>query len=145
MEKDPELTIHVFVGTFADRDTAYLYTQEQWQPEPDEGVSDEEYSAWEDANPSWAFRSDLGIYLDSDFVEERFGDDRFDHLWAEIADLAAIESLREQYAATTNTLVMVGSCALGGFPAELKSTPRLLYCGEYASTPVYSYKEVQSP
>ncbi len=34
--------LHVFAGTFASREEACLYTEEQWEPEPDDSVSDEE-------------------------------------------------------------------------------------------------------
>jgi len=65
-------TVHILAGNFADRDSATQYSEEQWAPEPPESASDEEYKAWEDDNPRWAMREDLGIeYLDHDFIDHR--------------------------------------------------------------------------
>jgi hypothetical protein len=73
--------LHVFAGAFASRDDACMYTEVQWEPEPDSSVSDEDYRAWEDRNPSWRMKADLGDpYLDSDFIETIDGPDRFDYL-----------------------------------------------------------------
>jgi len=69
-------TIHILSGKFASEAHALRYTQEQWEAEPSEGVSDEEYSLWEDRNPSWRLFVELGAsHMDSSFVETVYGDD----------------------------------------------------------------------
>lgn len=42
---------------------------EQWEPVPPESASEAEYISWEDRNPTWRLAEDLGVYMDSDFVE----------------------------------------------------------------------------
>lgn len=133
---EKQLTLHVFVGAFPDHETACLYSEEQWVPEPGADASDEEYTAWEDANPTWAMGDELDAHLDSDFIETITGDDRFDYLATELVDRSVAERLREQYAATTSTLVLIGSNALDGRPANFASTSVLTYCGEYACPPL---------
>lgn len=133
---ESELTVHVFVGAFADHETACLYSEEQWPPEPGPDATDEARSAWEDAGPTWAMGDELDAYLDSDFIETISGDDRFDYLATELADPRAAERLREEYAAMTTTLVLIGSNALDGRPANFASTSVLTYCGEHACPPL---------
>jgi hypothetical protein len=125
-------TVHVFVGSFSSRDAACLYSEAQWEPEPDETVSDEEYEAWEERNPSWALRNDLDVYLDSDFIETIYGTERYSYLATLLVDQKAIEDNKKMAAENANTLVLISKNALGGFPATMKSTERLTYCGEYA-------------
>ncbi len=125
--------VHVFVGAFASRDDACTYTEAQWEPEPDDSVSDEAYRAWVDRNPSWQMRSDLGDpYLDSDFIETIDGPDRFDYLAGLLTEPDAIERIREYVSHSDNVVVLVFAEALGGFAGIMKSTPRLKYCGQFA-------------
>src|SRR5436190_21636780 len=81
-------TVHVFSGTFASREKACQYSEEQWErPAPDDSWSEEDYAAWEERNPTWLLRRDLrtppgaaGFDLDPDFVETIFGSDKIDYL-----------------------------------------------------------------
>lgn len=131
------MTVHVFVGAFSTMEAALQYSEEQWQPAPAAGCSDEVYSAWEDGNPHWAMGDELDAYLDSDFIETIGGEDRFQYLSTVIADKASIDHLQAQHAATTNVLVLIFSDALDGFPATLQSTSQLTYCGEYGLTAAF--------
>jgi hypothetical protein len=125
--------VHVFVGSFESREAACLYTEAQWEAEPPESVSDEEYEEWEDRNPNWPLREDLGgLYLNCDFIETIADDDRYDYLGRYLTESGAIDRVRKAAGTEPNILVLIFSGALGGFPAVLKSTPRLLYCGEFA-------------
>jgi len=124
--------VHVFAGTFESREEAVLYTEPQWEPEPAEDVSDERYREWEDRNPIWGMRTDLDVYLDSDFIETIDGPDRYTYLQGMLVDGAEIQSIRERAPASANMLVLIFHQALGGFPALMSSTPRLTYCGEWA-------------
>ncbi len=124
----------IFLGSFDSRQAACEYTEPQWEPEPGDEVSDEEYSAWEDRNPHWQMRADFGLtYLNSDFIEAIDGEDRYEYLGSLLTDAAATQKVREQAGSEDNVLVLVFSSALGGFPeeAKMKSTPRLRYCGVY--------------
>lgn len=124
--------VHVFVGEFVTRDDACQYTEAQWEPEPDEDVSDEEYEAWEERNPQWQMRTDLGEpYLDSDFIETIDGVDRFNYLAGLITETGAVEAIRAKALPSDNILVLIFTKALGGFAAEMQSTPRLKYCGKF--------------
>jgi hypothetical protein len=124
--------VHVFVGSFENRDVACEYTEPQWEPEPDENATDQEYKAWEDRNPSWQMSSNLGVYLDPDFVETLHADDGFDFLAAILTEESALDRIRAISGDQDDFLVLIFSVALGGFPAEMKSTPRLRYCGQFA-------------
>ncbi len=61
--------VHVFFGNFTSVEAACRYTEPQWADEPDDDASDEVYDAWEESNPTWSLADDLGVYLDSDFIE----------------------------------------------------------------------------
>ena len=116
---------HVFVGAFENRDSACKYTEPQWEPEPGENVSYQEYREWEDRNPSWQLRSDLGLdYLDSDCIETIDGDCRYEYLGRFLTGHGAIEKIRElvdTFVGRVNIVVLIFSEALGGFPGEMKS------------------------
>ena len=125
-------TVHVFAGRFTNRDAACRYTEAQWEPEPDESASDEEYVAWENRNPIWPMKIDLGIvFLDSDFIETIFGDGRYDYLNGTLLDEQAINRIKATAGSDSNVLVLIFDEALGGFESEVKSTPSLTYCGQF--------------
>lgn len=131
--------IHVFVGSFENRDAACEYTQEQWETPLDDSASEEEHDAWEERNPSWQLLSDLGIdYLSPDFIETIDDDDRYEYLGKMLTEDDAIDRIRTLAGDKDNILVLIFSEALGGFPAEMKSTPRLKYCGEFSCQSVTS-------
>lgn len=124
-------TVHVFAGQFASRGDATAYSEPQWAAEPGEDASDEEYAAWEDVNPSWRMRDELGIvYLDADFVETIHDEDPFEYLGALLDDSDAIALVRRQ-AGESNTLVLIFEAALDGFDVTLRSTAELTWCGTY--------------
>jgi len=77
--------------------------------------------------------SDLGTsYLTGDFIETIDSEDRYEYLSKYLTEPGAIGRIRAIAGRDPNTLVLIFSEALGGFPAVMKSTPRLTYCGEYA-------------
>lgn len=124
------MDVHVFVGAFPSHEAACLYTEAQWEPEPDEGVSDEEYRIWEDRNPSWLMRAELkDPYLDSDFIETIDGPNRYSYLADMLTESGAIDQIRSTASDDDNILVLIFSEALGGFTAQITSTTRLKYCG----------------
>ncbi len=128
------MKVWVFVGHFESEAQALAYTQEQWEPEPGEEVSDQEYAAWEDNNPRWQFRDDLPDEpcIDSDFVETAFGVEWPGYLAGLIP--ARDDRLEAVIAAgdeESNCLLLVFEEALGGFPATLTSTPALRLIGQY--------------
>jgi hypothetical protein len=127
-------TVYVFAGAFPSRDDACLYTQEQWELEPGEDVSDDEYAAWEDSNPSWKMAEDLDLYLDPDFVETIDGDDRYAYLQDLLVNKDAISTVQQRAPSDANILVLIFKPALGGFAAEMKSIGNLVFCGEYPCT-----------
>lgn len=61
--------IHVFTALFATNDGASAFGHPHWEPDPSQDASDEEYTAWEDRNPIWPMKSELGCSIDNDFVE----------------------------------------------------------------------------
>lgn len=122
--------VHVFVGTFRNRDEACLYSEAQWEPELDESATDEEYSAWEERNPKWDFRDDLGVSLDSDSIETIDGDERYDYLRSYLDRPEEIELIRNTDK-NANTLVLLFPDSLPDEDTELKSTTRLTYCGSF--------------
>src|SRR4051794_41026919 len=121
-----ESKLHVFAGTFASRADACKYTQQQWEPEPGDDVSDEEYAAWEVRNPRWPLREDLNTGLDLDFIETIDGDGRYDYLGRYLSnphDLAAVRAA----AGNANVLTLIFVAALHDPAANLFSTSKLKY------------------
>ena len=123
--------VHVFAGQFPSRSAACEYTEAQWEPEPSEDASDEDYAAWEQRNPVWPLRRDLDVYLDSDFIETIDGDERDSYLEGLLEDGSAISEIRRLAPEGGNVYVLVFREALGDFSGDLKSTPKLTYCGEF--------------
>ena len=124
--------VYIFVGAFGSREQACAYTESWWEPEPDDSASDEEYRIWEDRNPIWQMREDLGVYLDSDFIETIFGPDRFDYLRTLLVDSADLDRVINTADAGADTIVLIFKEALGGFENTLKSNPILTYCGVFS-------------
>jgi hypothetical protein len=126
---------HVFLATFASEAEAVAFSEKQWEPEPGEDASDEEYKAWEDRNPSWPMRAELGFtYLDGDFVETiwRADGESSGVNWHYLASLLApddVAKCRGQAPHGSNTLIIIHTGALGGFDFAFRSTPTMTYCG----------------
>ena len=125
-------TVHVFGGQFETHASACAYTEAQWEDEPGADSTDEEYAAWEERNPTWLMKDELGVYLDSDFIETIFGDGRYEYLGKLLGEPNALKTIRSIAPGEYNTLVLIFSQALGGFDAEMKSTSKLQYCGQFA-------------
>ncbi|TCK08657.1 hypothetical protein [Marinobacterium mangrovicola] len=125
-----EKFVYVFSGEFEDIDAACLYSQPQWEPEPDESVSDEEYAAWEDRNPSHQLRKNIDSYLDEDFIETVDLD--FQYLSSIGVAASDIAHIKENIVGA-NVLVLVYEQALGGFSLKEKpvSNSSLTYCGQF--------------
>ena len=125
------MKIYVFAGEFKDRTEACVYSEPQWEPEPDDSVSDEEYLAWENRNPVHKLKDNLDTYLDSDFIETVTLD--YDYLSSLNISYKDIEKIRETISPKFNYMVLVFEDALGGL--ELNSSPTstefLHYCGRY--------------
>jgi hypothetical protein len=130
MTSNNERKLHVFAGTFSSRDEACLHSEPQWEPEPDDTVSDEDYAAWEDRNPIWALRDELGVGLDSDFIETIDGDNRYEYLGGYLVNADDLDAIRTA-AGDSNILVLVFPDALHRPDAEFRSTSRMVYCGSY--------------
>ena len=129
--------VHIFSGEFANREAACEYSEAQWEPEPDESVSAEEYREWEDRNPTWQMKSDLGgLYLDSDFIETIGIDDGdwYRYLSQYLTEPDAAARVLGGIDPRANFLVLIFEEALGDYPLKspLKSTAKLAYCGEHA-------------
>lgn len=126
--------VHIFAGRFASHEDATAYSEEQWAPEPGEDASEDEYTAWEDSNPQWAMRDDLGLdNLDHDFIETLHADDEHDvwkYLGGLLKDPDALELVRDR-AGSANTLVLIFDQAFDGAEPDLDSTPQLTFCGTW--------------
>ncbi|WP_152979937.1 hypothetical protein [Mesorhizobium sp. 1M-11] len=127
---------HIFVATFASEVDAASFTEKQWEPEPGDEASDEEYAAWEGRNPSWPMRAEQGFtYLDGDFVETIWGDGDTggsDVNWRYLASLVDSDDAarcRDVAPPGSNTLVIIHQQALGGFDISFRSTSTMTYCG----------------
>jgi hypothetical protein len=62
-------SFHLFAGKFKSEAEAQDFTFEQWEPEPSPEASNSVYEAWEDKNPTWRLKQELGFNMDFDFVE----------------------------------------------------------------------------
>lgn len=124
-------TVHVFVWTFNSVKAARAYTEPHWELEPGDDASDEEYRGWEKRNPIWPMREDLGVRLDSDFIETLSGATRYKYLEQMLTEDSAISTIKERAPSEANILVLVFGQALDGSPARMASTDVLTYCGEF--------------
>lgn len=127
-------SVFVFIGSFDSDGLARAYSEPQWEPEPLETVSDSEYQMWEERNPVWLLREDLGIYLDNDFIETITDQNWQSYLSSLLDDSKHLHQILSHCPEKTNCLVLVFKQALSGFDAELKSTPTLSLMGEYPCT-----------
>ncbi len=103
-------TVYIFAGCFKDRATACLYSEPQWQPEPDASASDEVYQQWEDNNPTHQLRQHFNTYLDTDFIETVEKD--MTYLASLNITQSCIEDI-ERKTAAMNILILVFADALG--------------------------------
>lgn len=122
--------LHVFAGSFDSRADACLNTQEQWEPEPGEEVSDAEFAAWEDRNPTWGLSDELGIGLDSDFVETIDDENRFEYLRDYLISPSDLDMIRAA-AGESNILVLIFPDALHEPDSRFVSTSKMKYCGSF--------------
>lgn len=126
------MKVHAFLGTFESLALALAYTEQQWEPEPEAGASDDAYRAWENRNPTWAMRTDLRVeYLDADFIETVDATEGVVYLAEHLVSSADLESIQARGPADANVLVLIFEEALGGFRGEFSSTTRLSYFGRY--------------
>ena len=128
-------TIHVFAGKFRDRDEACTYSQEQWDETPVLLMTEEERRTSETRYPHWPMCTDLGIeYLDHDFIEtigDQDGLNRYGYLQTMLSNPKGIERIRQEAGPEANILVLIFEQALGGIDVNMRSTPRLAYCGAF--------------
>ena len=123
-------SVYIFAGGFQNTDKACLYSEPQWEPEPDD-TDDVVYEAWEDNNPSHSLKQNIDSYLDPDFIETVELDCEYLSSLKILSE--DIERIRYLLNEKDNIFVLVFEDALGGF--DLKSEPItnsvLTYCGNY--------------
>lgn len=123
-----ETKVYIFVGQFKDLQSACRYSEPQWQPEPDEAVSDAEYETWEDRNPTHELRRNINNSLDSDFIETvKVSSDYLRKIGLNNRDVQAVES----EARNSNYMVLVYDSALTCRLTKVNpvSSQSLIYCG----------------
>jgi len=133
--------VHVFLGRFLTREAALQYTQEQWQPQPDDSASDDEWTLWEESNPTWQLEEHLGCGLDSDFIEtidigqppSNSPNSGFSYLESFLTQPAAINQIAASLPDATQ-IVLIFEQAFHVPPSKLQSTSLLTYCGRYEIT-----------
>jgi WD40 repeat protein len=138
------MTIHVFGIKPGSKGEEVGYAYPQWEPEPGDEATDEEYEAWEDRNPIWGLRDDLGCYLDCDFVEHQSSEglasfgyaDVWAYLATQIKRADDVEKIKEKLK-DCRELVLIFDSALGGFEATMRDTDGAWYAGEYLSAAGY--------
>ncbi|CDZ32752.1 Hypothetical protein NGAL_HAMBI1146_00210 [Neorhizobium galegae bv. officinalis] len=129
-----EAKVHVFTAMFEANEDASAFGHPHWEPEPNGDASDDEYAAWEDRNPIWPLKSELGHRLDSDFIEVIWKSGQepdWDYLRSRLHDTDVTEI--EKSGTPANTFVLVDQTAFGDDEVELRSTPNLTYHGSYPS------------
>ena len=122
--------VYVFAGKFENRDEACLYSQPQWEPEPEETVSDEEYAEWEDRNPIHKLKDSICQYLDEDFIET------VDLSFSYLTGIGVLESKIDEIrmkVGDANYFVLVYRQAMYGDESGIKpiSNATLKFCGVY--------------
>ena len=130
---------HIAAASFVREDEALAYSQEQWEREPGEDASNEVYDAWENRNPSWRMRDEIGdVYLDSDLIETVWNTGQSDRgtNWEYLTSVIGPENAatcKRVAPICTTTLILISENALGAFPFEFTSTPTMTYCGAFPS------------
>lgn len=122
--------VNVFCGAFNSIEDACLYSEPQWEDEPDENVSDADYFEWEMRNPTHRLKENIHSYLDQDFIETiNFDLNYLSNININASDISIIKNM----SLGSSFMVLVYEEALGGF--DLKSPPAsnsfLKYCGCY--------------
>jgi hypothetical protein len=125
------------IASFETEGQALAYSQPHWEPEPGEKASDEEYQAWEDRNPLWPMKRELGgAYLDEDFIETIWAID--DGLtgpdWKYLSgrlEAADVEACKAIAPSRGSTLILIDEQASDGLDFKPSSTPAMIYCGTY--------------
>lgn len=127
--------LHIFLAAFPSEADAVAFSQKQWEPEPGDETSDEEYAAWEARNPSWPMRAEQGFtYLDGDFVETIWGIETAEVNWGYLGSLLDPDDVgrcQDLAPAGSNTLIVIDERALGGFGFTFRTTASMTYCGRY--------------
>lgn len=126
------MNVHVFIGEFKNRHEAISYSQMYWDPEPDDSVSDEEYSEWENNNPKWRLRDDLGVQLESAFIET-ITDDALKYLSAILDSDVLVTKIKPTIKDSKPTLVLIYDKALPDGNTRLNNTTKLNYYGKHKS------------
>ena len=129
--------LHVFIASFETEGQALTYSQPHWKPEPSEEASDEEYQAWEDRNPLWPMKRELGdAELDEDFIETIWAVD--DGLtgpdWKYLSgrlETADVEACKAIALSRGSALILIDELGLGGLDFKPSSTSTITYCGSY--------------
>lgn len=143
-EHNTYYAFHLFAGRFADNTEAERFAFEQWEaePAPDSGAADNQ--AWEDRNPSWRLKQELGFYMDSDFVELVSSQECPQYLESLIHSDAEQQQLRCRVQTGYSHFILVASESIYGDqrsdssgPNQRKpsSTPSLDYLGEFNGCP----------
>lgn len=127
------MNVHVFIGNFNTPEEALLYTTPQWEPEPDDSVSDEAYSEWENNNPKWKMETDLNCTLDEDFIET-ITEDQFNYLNSIVQQPERIKKWETKLASSKAILVLIFEQAISLQNEPLKSTETIQYIGCFEST-----------
>ena len=126
------MKVHVFIGAFKSRKEAIAYTAPYWEPEPDETVSDEEYTLWENNNPKWEMASDPNCALDGDFIETITDENKFDYLCGIIENPESVQHLKEEL--DKKVLILIFEKAFSSENVDVRSTSRIEYKGVFEST-----------
>ncbi|MBB2674998.1 UNVERIFIED_ORG: hypothetical protein GGE44_004591 [Rhizobium esperanzae] len=127
--------VHVFTAVFESNEAAFAFVHPHWEPEPDEHTSDEDYVAWEDRNPIWPMKEELGgLRIDADFVEVIWKSGMVPDWNYLKSRLRAVDVLGiSDGSAPANTFVLIDQTAFGDAKPELRSTANLTYRGCYPS------------
>ncbi len=128
-------SLHVF-GVIPDSPgEAFGYAYPQWEESLPDDASVDEHNAWDDRNPIWGLRDDLGCYLDCDFIEcfDDFGStERLKYVATQLADPTDVEKI-ESRIGKCKTIILLHENALGGFKSakKMRSTDSVVYCGKF--------------
>lgn len=74
------------------------------------------------------------VYLDHEFIDDMEHVSRYDYLRSMLKNADDIAGILRSAGKYANILVPIFKEALGCFEAQMRSTPRLSYCGEFPCT-----------
>jgi len=121
--------VYIFGVLNNERGSLRYYSLPQWEAQLPDSASNKEHEEWQDRNPMWGFRDDVGFYLDQDFFEV-VELSNIDYLKQYLND-GSLNKLKSLNLNDYLELLIVFEKSLGGFNSKMKDVAGAKYLGEF--------------